>query len=206
MHTERSVCFIMSDTREYIIDQAYGLFLSRSYEAVSISEISKAIGLTKGALYHHFTSKEELFKAVIDKYLVLDELISPGIETTLSELIRNTVEKARKIVHVMLGEQPAFIPISYMALFVDAFRHYKGFADEKEKILSKEIDKVKLVMDNAIITGEIRGDIDTTIMAINYFSLSTGMIQNLMHNNSPKLAIDSLRDQLAELYKLLKKE
>jgi len=196
----------MSDTREYIIDQAYGLFLSRSYEAVSISEISKAIGLTKGALYHHFTSKEELFKAVIDKYLVLDELISPGIETTLSELIRNTVEKARKIVHVMLGEQPAFIPISYMALFVDAFRHYKGFADEKEKILSKEIDKVKLVMDNAIITGEIRGDIDTTIMAINYFSLSTGMIQNLMHNNSPKLAIDSLRDQLAELYKLLKKE
>jgi len=206
LHTERSVCFIMSDTREYIIDQAYGLFLSRSYEAVSISEISKAIGLTKGALYHHFTSKEELFKAVIDKYLVLDELISPGIETTLSELIRNTVEKARKIVHVMLGEQPAFIPISYMALFVDAFRHYKGFADEKEKILSKEIDKVKLVMDNAIITGEIRGDIDTTIMAINYFSLSTGMIQNLMHNNSPKLAIDSLRDQLAELYKLLKKE
>ena len=33
----------MSDTREYIIDHAYKLFLNKSYEAVSISEISKAM-------------------------------------------------------------------------------------------------------------------------------------------------------------------
>jgi len=56
----------MNDTREYIIDESYKLFLNRSYEAVSISVISDAIGFTKGALYHHFKNKEELFKAVID--------------------------------------------------------------------------------------------------------------------------------------------
>jgi AcrR family transcriptional regulator len=62
----------MNDTKEYIIDQAYTLFLSHSYEAVTISDISKAVGLTKGALYHHFINKEEVFKAVIDKYLIID--------------------------------------------------------------------------------------------------------------------------------------
>ena len=61
----------MSDTRDYIIDKAHSLFLSRSYEAVSISEISKAIGFTKGALYHHFKSKDELFKAVVENYLII---------------------------------------------------------------------------------------------------------------------------------------
>ena len=74
LHTDRSVFggrfkqLIMNDTRDFIIDEAYKLFLTQSYEAVSISTISEAIGLTKGALYHHFTNKEDLFKAVIDKH------------------------------------------------------------------------------------------------------------------------------------------
>ena len=52
----------MENTKEFIIDEAFKLFLDHSYEAVSISDISQAIGFTKGALYHHFKNKEELFK------------------------------------------------------------------------------------------------------------------------------------------------
>ena len=43
------------------------MFLYNNYEAVTINSIIKAAGLAKGALYHHYISKEELFKAVVDK-------------------------------------------------------------------------------------------------------------------------------------------
>ena len=95
MPTERSVCFYMNDTREDIIDCSYSLFLNNSYEAVSISEISKAIGLTKGALYHHFANKEELFKAVIDKYLDLQINIVTNTNITLTEYLEKLIDHAQ---------------------------------------------------------------------------------------------------------------
>lgn len=50
----------MNVIREYITNQAYSLFLNMSYEAVSMRELSKAVGLTKRALYFHFRNKEEM--------------------------------------------------------------------------------------------------------------------------------------------------
>jgi AcrR family transcriptional regulator len=64
----------MKDTKEYIINEARKLFLKHSYEAVSIRDISQAIGLTKGSLYHHFKNKEELFKSVIDKSFLIQSV------------------------------------------------------------------------------------------------------------------------------------
>lgn len=194
----------MSDTKEFIIDQAYSLFLSRSYEAVSISDISKAVGFTKGALYHHFTNKEELFKAVIDKYLIINELSFSNTEITLAQFIEESIKQTREIIHGIFGEIPAFVPINYMSLIIDAFRHYPGFASDKENLLASEIEKIKTIMDNAIAHGEIRKDINTSIMAANFFSITMGMAPNLLHNNSPQLAIESMRNQMYELYNILK--
>ena len=194
----------MNDTREYIIEQAFSLFLSRSYEAVSINDISQAIGLTKGALYHHFTNKEELFKAVIDKYLVLSEIDQYGPEVTLKQLINHTMTKATEIITGFYTNQPNFVPVNYMALIIDAMRHYPGFAVDKEQWLTKEVEKIKFVFEQAMAKGEIRNDINTEIMATNYFSLTMGMAASLFHNNSPEMALKSLKEQFDELYKLLK--
>jgi AcrR family transcriptional regulator len=48
-----------------ILAAAESLFLQRSYSEVSMNEISEAAGITKGGLYHHFTSKEELYLAMM---------------------------------------------------------------------------------------------------------------------------------------------
>ena len=204
MHTDRSVCIIMSDTREYIIDQSYRLFLSRSYEAVSISDISKAIGFTKGALYHHFTNKEELFMAVIDKYLPLDNYFLPMEDMTLKEYIDRSVETAEKIVNSILTEENSFLPLSYISLLIDAFRHYPKFSKEQDLLFQREIDRVKVVIKNAIKNGEIKSNINVDMMALNFFSLGLGIASNLLMNSTPKQAIDTLRKQLLELYKLMK--
>jgi TetR/AcrR family transcriptional regulator, transcriptional repressor for nem operon len=194
----------MSDTREYIINQAYKLFLSSSYEAVSISEISKATGLTKGALYHHFTSKEELFKAVIDKYLPIEKYFNPITELTLKEYIEVSVKSADDIVHNILNSKPGFIPLSYLALYIDAFRHYPEFAKEKDRLIQGELEKIKRIIIKAIEDGEVRKDIDPEFMAMNFFSLASGIAVNLLQNFSPELAINMLRNQFYELYKIMK--
>jgi AcrR family transcriptional regulator len=52
--------------RESLIDAAHGLFLERDYAEVSIEEILARSGVSRGALYHHFASKLDLFRAVFE--------------------------------------------------------------------------------------------------------------------------------------------
>jgi len=53
-------------TREGLIAVARGLFGEHGYDGTSIAAILAATGLARGALYHHFATKEALFDAVLD--------------------------------------------------------------------------------------------------------------------------------------------
>jgi TetR/AcrR family transcriptional regulator, transcriptional repressor for nem operon len=204
LHPERSVCIIMSDTKDYIIDQAVKLFLSKSYEAVSISDISKAIGLTKGALYHHFLNKEELFKAVIDKYL---KIVGPGDfkeDITLAEYIEANIAYIKNIVQMISIDDQPFIPVHYLSLLIDALRHYPGYADDKEQLFNDELSKLRIILDKAVKNGEIRKDIDTSLVALNFLSITVGIAANLFRQNSPDDAMASYQSEIYEFYKILK--
>ncbi|RBM11814.1 TetR/AcrR family transcriptional regulator [Streptomyces sp. PT12] len=52
-------------TRQCLLRESRRLFSTLGYNAVGLSEIVSAAGVTKGALYHHFGSKSELFRAVL---------------------------------------------------------------------------------------------------------------------------------------------
>ena len=55
-------------TVERILDAAQRLFLEKGYENTTIQDIVNELGgLTKGAVYHHFKSKEEIMEAVNDR-------------------------------------------------------------------------------------------------------------------------------------------
>jgi AcrR family transcriptional regulator len=53
-------------TRAALIATARALFADRGYAAVGTEEIVRATGVTRGALYHHFSGKRELFRAVYE--------------------------------------------------------------------------------------------------------------------------------------------
>jgi AcrR family transcriptional regulator len=53
-------------TRAALIEAARELFAGRGYTAVATEEIVRAAGVTRGALYHHFADKRELFEAVYE--------------------------------------------------------------------------------------------------------------------------------------------
>jgi len=204
LHTDRSV-FLMTDTREYIIDEAFKLFLRQSYEAVSISIISDSIGLTKGALYHHFENKEELFRAVIDKHF--KEIVPVVVNSdtiTLKDYIEVCVKHTEKILRHIFSDNEQFTPLNYMSLIADCFRHYTGFTEAKFGYIDNEIKVIKQILDHAIERGEIRNDIDTNIVALQMFSLNIGMASDIVRNRSIEATLHSMKLQLDQLYKLLK--
>jgi AcrR family transcriptional regulator len=62
-------------TREALVAAARGLFGAQGEAAVSRDEIVRSAGVTKGALYHHFSGKQQLFHAVFK--MVKRELRKP---------------------------------------------------------------------------------------------------------------------------------
>ena len=59
--------------KERILTETFRLFLSKGYDAVSFAEIQEAAEATRGGIFHHFKSKEELLERVAEKF-VLDFL------------------------------------------------------------------------------------------------------------------------------------
>jgi AcrR family transcriptional regulator len=54
-----------SDTRERIQDVARELFLQQGVQRTSLQDIADKLGITKPALYYHFTSREELIRSIV---------------------------------------------------------------------------------------------------------------------------------------------
>lgn len=63
----------MIDTKERILQVALRLFAKDGYEAVSVSQISSALGITKGALYKHYKNKRAIFDTIVERIIQLDE-------------------------------------------------------------------------------------------------------------------------------------
>lgn len=63
----------MSDTKEKILKTALKMFAEKGYEAVSVSEISGELGITKGALYRHYKNKRDIFDSIVGRMFTIDE-------------------------------------------------------------------------------------------------------------------------------------
>ena len=55
-------------TRAQILDAAYRAFLDNGYNGTSMRALARAAGLTLGGMYAHFSGKEEIFLAVLERY------------------------------------------------------------------------------------------------------------------------------------------
>jgi len=70
-------------TRSALVDAARSLFGERGFAAVSTEEIVQAAGVTRGALYHHFKDKQDLFTAVVER--VEQEILERVAAAALAE-------------------------------------------------------------------------------------------------------------------------
>ena len=63
---------MMTNTKEKILVAALRLFAVYGYEAVSVSQIAGALGITKGALYRHYKNKRDIFNCIFEYVCQLD--------------------------------------------------------------------------------------------------------------------------------------
>lgn len=57
------------ETRNRILETATHLFAKTGYDATGVAEICQAAGVSKGAFYHHFPTKQAVFTALLNSYL-----------------------------------------------------------------------------------------------------------------------------------------
>ena len=84
-------------TEERILDVAQRLFLEKGYENTTIQDIVDELsGLTKGAVYHHFKSKDEIMDAVGDRMF----LTNNPFEAVKARSDLNGLEKLREAIRI----------------------------------------------------------------------------------------------------------
>ncbi len=60
------------DTKERILETALELFAQSGYLGTSMSDIAGELGITKGALYKHYTSKQEILDSIVERMNKMD--------------------------------------------------------------------------------------------------------------------------------------
>lgn len=86
------------ETIDKILDTAQVLFLTKGYEHTSIQDIINGLGgLTKGAIYHHFKSKEAILSAVLDRAYAgkgarMEEILADRTCSGREKLIRSVYD------------------------------------------------------------------------------------------------------------------
>ncbi|SEN30641.1 TetR/AcrR family transcriptional regulator [Paenibacillus sp. OK076] len=109
-------------TVQQILNVAAQLFTDKGFEKTSIQDIIVALGMSKGAVYHHFRSKEEILDAVIEQQFnysaqMLDHLITNTSTTPAREKLVQILEhvvsdpQAHSLDHVLRTQikNPVFI-------------------------------------------------------------------------------------------------
>jgi AcrR family transcriptional regulator len=75
------------ETRARIMEAAIKLFSTRGYNKASVDNICEEAGISKGAFYHHFKSKQALFLSLLDGWL---QFVDNAIEATKDKTVPET--------------------------------------------------------------------------------------------------------------------
>lgn len=81
------------ETRSRILEAAIKLFSNRGYNKASVDDICAEAGISKGAFYHHFESKQALFRALLNTWLqAIDNAIEASKDKTAPETFMQMTE------------------------------------------------------------------------------------------------------------------
>lgn len=85
-------------TREKILDVGQRLLLEHGYGGMSVDQVLEGAGITKGAFFYHFKSKNDLAQALLDRYVKMDD-----------EMLHDLMGRAEKLSHDPLQQYLIFV-------------------------------------------------------------------------------------------------
>ena len=191
-------------TRQRILRTAFAEFYRYGFQGGSLNRIVEETGLTKGALFHHFASKQEL------GYAVVDEVIWPRFQTIWVHPLERSADPVRdlqRILRRMADEGPGDgvtldqgCPLNNLAQEMSPLD--EGFRKRLEKIYTAWRLAFKTALAHGIKAGTVRKDISPAKVAAFIVAAIEGIIGTAKNAQNPQLlreAGDALLDYLDSL-------
>ncbi|HZZ50350.1 MAG TPA: TetR/AcrR family transcriptional regulator [Pseudonocardia sp.] len=149
------------ETRRALMEAALDLFAEKGFSRSSMQEVADRAGVTKGAFYHHFYTKEDVL------HIIHDQFIDRALEAqdhALAEFASPTEQLAR------MAFDTTMICIEYQKHVMVFFRELPVLTGEvREAILEKRRRSTSIFEDTVrrgIEAGEFDPDIDPTVAAL----------------------------------------
>lgn len=155
----------MNKTKRKIFETSMKLFAEKGYEATSIEEITATVGVAKGTLYYHFSSKEEIFNFLIEEGM---KLLKNSIEIK-TERVDNYIEKLKAIILIQIK-----VIVKYENLITIVLSQIWGTEERNNRCRGYVFEYVKTI-EEIIKQGIQKGEIiqgDPEIMASGIFGLT----------------------------------
>ena len=178
-------------TREALIDAALELFTERGYAEVGTEEIVSRAKVTRGALYHHFADKRDLFRAVFER-----------VEADLMERIGATMEGADDPYELMVSGMRAFLdaceePAVKQISLTDA-PAVLGWSEWREIDNRHGLGLTRAALDGAVEAGLIR-PIATEPMAHLFVAALSEAAFVVAHAEKPRKTRAEVEEALLQL-------
>lgn len=197
------------NNKEVLYRAAFRLFLTRPFEGVSISDIEKESGLTRGAVFYYATNKQDLFRQVIEYYILdaqdIDKKVKSMPNCTLHEYIENYINGIERTMGNVLDTVETIRGNTCRAYISTLLQVCSMFPDIQNRYLiniHNDIGRWVTVLTYAIQQREVRKDIDVLCFARLFVSTFYGM--SVLDSISQGLNTLQLREQMYTLYNLIK--
>lgn len=192
---------------------AFKMFILKSFDGVSIPDIEKATGFTRGTIFHYADTKLDLFRQVVEYYVLerqdIDRKIQVADDCTLRQFIdtyAKGVERTMELLHEIIGMD---VPMR------DCSRAYLNMTSQVS-VLLPEVHKAFLnamakeerlwieVIGRGVESGELCSDVQPAILAKIMMSLFYGRAfqDSLINGMDPKL----LKEEMLAVYEMVKKQ
>lgn len=141
------------ETVEKILDTAERMFMEKGYDKTSLQDIIRETGLSKGAIYHHFTSKEDIFYSVCDRIGQRNAVILAQVRDDSG---LNGLDKLRKIFRVSMRPERQAKMFSMMPYLLD---NAKFLAAEMQSVFTEVAPEfVEPIIRQGVADGSIHTD------------------------------------------------
>jgi len=168
----------MNDTKTIILQKSLDLFLQKSYREVTLDDIVKAIKLTKGAFYHYYRNKEEVFEECV-RYFYNHLMI-----TDFNSFPKASLKAFYKAYLQQLGLPPEGISlnpdVNMMLFLIEAQRRVASFPEIHASQRRKEQTEWISIIDRAKENKEINTSIPSEHVAAMFLNFSDGIALNRM--------------------------
>jgi AcrR family transcriptional regulator len=168
------------NNKKSILLTAFRMFAEQGYDGVSLNNIIKETGLTKGGVYYHFSSKEELFKEVVESFIlnyfaekvrdiVLNHELS--IKKRLKDLYFIPAVLQQEAKTLFLSDSNAFA----FHLMFDAARKSENMKKKLADCYMDVTDMISAFFNEGIDTNKIKDNINIESLSIELVSVLDGI-------------------------------